>query len=84
MITNYEVKLTLLRDMLGTNPCDPNVLDTHIINKQRKLILEKSKVNSEINKYLDQIQIRAEKRDAELDKLLLKIEKKPDYTFNIY
>ena len=41
MIDKYRVKLTLLRDQLGTNPIDPNIQSTHILEKQRQLILEK-------------------------------------------
>lgn len=75
MFDYYSVTLTLIRDMLATNPCDPNIHDTHIIARQRKLILEKSKLNSEINKYLDQIQISKEKSDEELDALFARLEK---------
>jgi len=60
--------------MLGTNPCDPNVLDKHIIEKQRKLILDKSKVNSQINKYLDAITISKDKGEEEVAKLIDKLE----------
>jgi hypothetical protein len=74
MFKRYQVQLTLLRDQLGTNPCDPSIMDTHIINRQRKLILEKSGVNSQINKYLDALPISAEKGQAELDALFAKIE----------
>jgi hypothetical protein len=74
MFKRYNVSLTLLRDQLGTNPCDPAIMDTHIINKQRKLILEKSEVNSTINKYLDALPITAEKGEAELNALFAKIE----------
>lgn len=74
MFDKYEVQLTLTRDMLGTNPCDPNVLDKHIVQKQRSLILEKSKVNKAINKYLDAIDISEEKSDEEINKLLDKLE----------
>ncbi len=70
----YEFKLTLIRDMLATNPSDPNVLDTHIINRQRSLIMEKSGVNKEINKYLDQLQISKEKGEEEVNRILDKLE----------
>lgn len=81
MVNKYGIEITLTRDMLGTNPCDPNILDTHIINRQRKLILEKSKVNTTINKYLDQIQISAERGEEETNRLLDSIEKITGYTF---
>jgi len=47
-----------------------NILDTHIIQRQRKLILEKGGLSKEINKYLDQIQISVEKGDEEIELLL--------------
>lgn len=76
MFNRYKVELTFDREMLGTNPCNPNILDTHIINKQRDLILEKgSKVNLEVNKYLDQIQISKDKGDEEVKMLFDKLEK---------
>jgi hypothetical protein len=73
-LLKYKVTLTLLRDQLGTNPIDPNVMDTHILDRQRKLILEKGGINTQINKYLDQIQISAEKGDAELELIIDKLE----------
>lgn len=80
-INRYEVKLTLIRDMLATNPCDPNILDQHIINRQRELILDQSKVNREINKYLDQMEISKDKSEAEVNRLLDNLEKITGYTF---
>lgn len=74
MFDKYEVKLTFLRPILATNPCDPNVMDTHILDRQRKLILEKATINTQINKYLDQIQISQEKGDEEIQKLIDKLE----------
>jgi len=74
MVNRYKIKLTLLRDQLGTNPCDPNVHDTHILDRQRKLILENDKLTKQINKYLDQIQISKEKGDGETELLLDKLE----------
>lgn len=79
MLDKYHVEHTLLRDMLGTNPCDPNVHDTFILERQRKLIVEKGGINAKINKYLDQIQISAEKGDAEVQKLLDKLEELTGY-----
>lgn len=74
MFNEYRVKLTLLRRMLATNPCDPNVLDTHIIGKQRKLILDKSKVNAQINKYLGALDISRERGEKEIELLFVKLE----------
>lgn len=70
----YEVELTLLRDMLGTNPCNPQVLDVHILDRQRKLIAEKSQINSQVNKYLAQIPISNEKAEKEKELLFAKLE----------
>lgn len=70
----YRLILTLTRDMLGTNPVDPNILDTHVLNKQRELIMEKCKVNKEINKYLDQLPLAKTKTDAEISALMDKLE----------
>ena len=74
MFDDFEIKLTLLRDQLGTNPCDPNILDKHIIQKQRSLILEKSKINKEVNKYLDAIEISQDKGEEEVNKLIRSLE----------
>lgn len=74
MHSRYQVTLTLTRDILGTNPCDPNVLDTHILDRQRKLITEKQGINKEINKYLGQIQIAKEKGEAEVSLVLDRLE----------
>ena len=69
-----QVEIKLTRDMLGTNPIDPNILDKHILEKQRKIISEKCGVNATINKYLDQIQISKERGDNQIDALLAKLE----------
>jgi hypothetical protein len=70
----YKVTLTLRRPMLGTNPLDPEVLDTHILDRQRKIIAEQSRINKSINKYLDQLPISEAKGKAELERILAKIE----------
>lgn len=70
----YDVTLTFLRDVLATNPADPAVLDTHILERQRKLITEESAVNKEINKYLNAPQITEVKGKAELQSLTDKLE----------
>jgi hypothetical protein len=62
--------------MLGTNPLDANVMDTHIINKQRELISKNSSVNKEINKYLDALQISAERGEAEVNAVLAALEER--------
>lgn len=74
MYTPIEMKITLTRDMLGTNPLDPNVLDKHIIERQRKIIMEKSKVNAEINKYLDALPIAKDRGQKEVEKLIANLE----------
>lgn len=81
-LNTYEVKLTFTRDVLATNPCDPNVMDTHILDKQRKLITEKGGVNAQINKYLDQLQISQEKGDDELNKIVDRLENLLGYEFS--
>ena len=68
-MTNYSVEITLLRPMLGTNPHDPDIHGTHIIEKERKLILEKSKLNTAMNKYLDAADISDERKQEETDKI---------------
>lgn len=74
MWDEYHVKLTLTRPMLGTNPSDPAILDTHILEKQRKLISEKGGVNSVLNKYFSQIQISPERGKEDGAKLVDKLE----------
>jgi hypothetical protein len=68
-MNHYLVKLTLDRPALGTNPHDPDIHGTHIIEKERKLILEKSKVNNAVNKYLDAGDISEERKKEESDKI---------------
>jgi hypothetical protein len=82
LFTERSVRLVLVRDMLATNPMDPAVLDTHILDRQRKLILEKSQLNSTINKYLNQIQISSEKGEEEVAKLFAKLEEVTGYKFS--
>lgn len=65
-MNEYKCKVTLLKEMLGTNPMDPNVLDKHILDRQRKLIMEKSSINLAVNKYLDAKQISVAKGELEL------------------
>ena len=74
MHTTYKIKLGFLRPVLATNPCDPFVLDTHIIDKQRKLIMDKSKLNKEINKYVDQLGIDQKRSDEETKKIFERLE----------
>lgn len=74
MFDNYKVKLTFQRPVLATNPCDPHVVDTHIINRQRELILDKSQLNKEVNKYLDAIPISKERGKQEIEAIFAKLE----------
>jgi hypothetical protein len=75
MKTNdFEVKIRLLTSQLGTNPMDPNVLDAFIIEKQRKLILEKSKINKALNKYAEAETISKDRSDKEIEALLRTVE----------
>lgn len=82
LFDKYRVELTLLRDQLGTNPLDPHVMDTHILNRQRELILENSKINKEINKYLDAIDISDERKQMEISNLISKLETMYKTTFS--
>lgn len=70
----YEFVLRLLRPQLGTNPLDPDILGTHIIEKERKNIQEKSKVNAALNKYADASDISEERKAAEIKKIKEKAE----------
>lgn len=72
--SKYSIKMTFIRDVLGTNPLDPAVLDTHIHQKQREIIMGLSKPNKEISKYLDAIVPSKAKTDAEIENIMLKIQ----------
>ena len=75
MKTNdFEVKIRLTTDQLGTNPMNPDVLDTFIIEKQRKLILEQSKINKALNKYAEAETISKDRSDKEIEALLRTVE----------
>lgn len=65
----YRVTVGLTDEMLGTNPFNLNVMDTHIIDRQRKLIADNSQVNKSINKYLDAKAISVEDANQELKAL---------------
>ena len=70
----YNVTLTFQRDVLATNPADPAVMDTHILERQRKLIMEQSPINKEINKYLNAPQITEARGHLEIETLADKLE----------
>lgn len=74
LFDTYLVKIALVKEMLGTNPLDPNVMDNHIIDRQRKLISEKSEINKAINKYYKALEISDERKDLELGGLRKTIE----------
>ena len=74
MFDRYKVRLTLMREMLGTNPIDPHVHDTHILDRQRKLIAQNKDVNKEVNKYLGQLEISEEKGEEEKNRILDKLQ----------
>lgn len=74
MFSTYHVSIVLLREMLGTNPSDPNVMDTHILDRQRKIIMEKSDINNAVNKYLSAKQISKERGELELAALTQRVE----------
>jgi len=73
-IQKYAVTLKLNRRMLGTNPIGLDVMDKHILDRQRKLIADNSTINRALNKYLDAKQISKEKGELELSALRLKVE----------
>lgn len=70
----YNVTLTFVRPLLATNPADPQVANQHIIQKQRDLILENSKIQKEVNKYLDNLQISEEKGEEEINAIIARLE----------
>ena len=70
----YECELELLREMLGTNPLNPNIMETHIIQRQRKIIAGESKINKNLIAYVDARQISDEKAAVELTALKLSLE----------
>lgn len=70
----YDVCLEFTRDVLATNPADPKVLDTHIQERSRKLIMEESKINKEINKFLNAPPLSDDKAKAELESLIDRLE----------
>lgn len=74
MFDNYYVRVELTHPMLGTNPMNLNVMDTHIIDRQRKLIAENSNINKAINKYYKAKEISKERATMELGALRCKIE----------
>lgn len=78
----YKIELTLTRDMLGTNPLDPHVHDTHVVDRQRKIIAEKSKINAEVNKYLDALEISVEKGEKETAAIVDKLQELTGITFS--
>jgi len=69
MVDIFEIELKLLRSQLATNPSNPHIMDTHVINTQRDLIFERSKIEKQINKYLGSPQISKERSEKELDAL---------------
>lgn len=81
-MTTYKIKIEFTREVLGTNPLDPHVLDTHIHQKQRELIMNMSKVNKEVNKYIDAVLPSKEKTDAELEAIVAKLESILGYTLD--
>lgn len=73
-LNKFSVRIKMLTEMLGTNPKNPDVLDVFIIEKQRKLILEKSKINNALNKYADAEAISPDRSDKEIEALLRTVE----------
>lgn len=65
----YKVTIELVREMLGTNPVDADIHDAHRIERERKLIQEKSKINAAVNKYADAKDISEERKQVEIKKI---------------
>lgn len=72
-MSTFHFELTLTRPMLGTNSAMPDIHQDHVINKQRDIIMEKSKTNKTVDKYLDALQITPERGAAEVTKLYEKL-----------
>ena len=63
---NYDVELTLTKEMLGTNPLNPLTLDKFIIERQKKLIAKQNSVEDHDNPYYKAKQISADRQEKEL------------------
>jgi hypothetical protein len=74
LFESYKVHLRLLHNQLGTNPQNLNVMDNHIIERQRKLIADKSSINKALNKYAGEKDITPERKIQELEALALRTE----------
>lgn len=73
MYRKYRFVLTLEREMLGTNPASPDVMDTHVLQKQQKLIKETKKKKARTGStYTDAPEIPEERAEKEIE--LLKAE----------
>lgn len=73
MYIKYAITLTLIREMLGTNPADPAVMDVHVLQKQKKLIKEESKKKARKGSaYTDAPDLTDQRAEKELE--LLKAE----------
>lgn len=75
MFDKYAITLTLLRPMLGTNPLNVNVMDQHILDRQRKMIADNSKTNKAINKYLDAVNIPEDRKAVEIALIVEELER---------
>lgn len=75
MFSRYQVTLTLLRPQLGTNPLSAEVMNDHILARQRKLISENSKLQKAINKYLDALDIPGDRVDIEVNLVIEELER---------
>ncbi len=69
--------------MLGTNPAAPDVMDKHILERQRKLILGNSKINKAVNKYLDAIPPSEDRGAKEVELIIENLEKIVGRTFSV-
>jgi len=70
MYDNYMVTVRLTNDMYGTNPMNPNIMDKHIIDRQRKIAMGESKVNKKLSQYVDAAPMSTEDSDVEMAALM--------------
>lgn len=71
----FNIELTLLRAQLGTNPLSAEIMNDHILARQRKLISENSKLKRSINKYLDALDIPDDRVGIEVDLVIDELER---------
>lgn len=76
MFNEYKVKLTLTRDMLGTNPISPDIHAEHIIAKARKIMAGTDPANKKLDRFADAMEISNEKELNESESLIRVLEER--------